>query len=90
LSKVGLDSSILIVHALNTKRSFYPEKSHVKRAASVLFRAVGAEGGGGGGPPRSWQINLRYLNQKADDAHCPSHYYVLALPLRFSDLPAAM
>ena len=46
LSKVGLDSSILIVHALNTKRSFYPEKSHVKRAASVLLRAVGAEGGG--------------------------------------------
>ena len=37
LSKVGLDSSILIVHALNTKRSFYPEKSHVKRAASVWF-----------------------------------------------------
>ena len=50
LSKVGLDSSILIVHALNTKRSFYPEKSHVKRAASVLLRAVGAEGGGGQGP----------------------------------------
>ena len=44
LSKVGLDSSILIVHALNTKRSFYPEKSHVKRAASVLLRAVGAQG----------------------------------------------
>ena len=45
LSKVGLDSSILIVHALNTKRSFYPEKSHFKRAASVWLRAVGAEGG---------------------------------------------
>ena len=44
LSKVGLDSSILIVHALNTKRSFYPEKSHFKRAASVWLRAVGAEG----------------------------------------------
>ena len=49
LSKVGLDSSILIVHALNTKRSFYPEKSQVKRAASVLLRGVGAEGGRG--PP---------------------------------------
>ena len=36
LSKVGLDSSILIVHALNTKRSFYPEKSHVKRASVCI------------------------------------------------------
>ena len=39
----------MIVHALNTKRSFYPEKSQVKRAASVLLRGVGAEGGRG--PP---------------------------------------
>ena len=25
------------MHALNTKRSFYPEKSHVKRAASMVL-----------------------------------------------------
>ena len=33
-------------------------------------------GGGGKAPSRSWQINLHYLNQEADYAHYPSHYYL--------------
>jgi hypothetical protein len=77
------------VHALNTKRSFYPEKSHVKRAASVWLRAVGAEGGGGRSAPKIWADQFTLF--KPEGRLCPLPItLLLALPLRFLDLPAAM
>ena len=65
----------------STRKPNTPSEDTLKHACFLVSFLLSkclepGEGGGARPPSRSWQINLRYLNQEADYAHYPSHYYL--------------